>query len=421
MSKFTYNQCKVCGGDLIHNQETGKYICKYCGNQYTLNENNVLQQITKQDLDDQRTKIVDDIKVVFNDTLSEQSQKTAIQTEKTVHNVLTDQKRKKKIIWSWILIGMLIATGLSTVTVVYTDWDVMVAGGNASTLLLVSIVALSLSAVFLFIKLLLRKRNKEKIRSVLIVGIATLLLIICPIVTLPTIKTNYIQKNQYYMSTMSEFTVSNKVKAIYSGAFSSCTNLTTITFEKGSQLEYIGEYAFSGCTSLENIIIPSSVITIDYHAFSSCTSLKSVTFEEGSSLQTIGSSAFSGCTSLESITIPNSVTSIGGYTFSSCTSLENIIIPSSVITIDYHAFSSCTSLENIIIPSSVSSIGEDAFYDCTSLETVFYEGTANEWGFISIGNYNSQLTSATRYYYSETEPSAEGNFWRYVDGVPTIW
>lgn len=97
MSKFTYNQCKVCGGDLIHNQETGKYICKYCGNQYTLNENNVLQQITVKDLDDQRTKIVDDIKGVINDTYIKDKKEINTLIEERNQKVEKKQARKKML------------------------------------------------------------------------------------------------------------------------------------------------------------------------------------------------------------------------------------------------------------------------------------------------------------------------------------
>ena len=61
-----------------------------------------------------------------------------------------------------------------------------------------------------------------------------------------------------------------------------------------------------------------------------------------------------------------------------------------------------------------------AFYDCSSLKTVYYKGIAEEWDGIDIGDDNSDLTSATRYYYSETLP-VEVNFWHYVDGVPKVW
>lgn len=110
MAKFTYNQCKVCGGDLTHNQATNKYICKYCGNEYTLNENNVLQQITKQDLDEQRTKIVDDIKDVFNDVTGKIS---AIQEEQKTEKKLIEtskkkvKKSKKRAIILWIIVMIL--------------------------------------------------------------------------------------------------------------------------------------------------------------------------------------------------------------------------------------------------------------------------------------------------------------------------
>ena len=61
---------------------------------------------------------------------------------------------------------------------------------------------------------------------------------------------------------------------------------------------------------------------------------------------------------------------------------------------------------------------------------MFYKGTAEQWHQISIGGSNYLLTDATRYYYSETEPSLNadgtaynGNYWHYdSDGkTPLIW
>ena len=131
--------------------------------------------------------------------------------------------------------------------------------------------------------------------------------------------------------------------------------------------------------------------------------------------------AFSGCSSLTSIAIPDSVTTIGDYAFHGCTSLTSVTIPDSVTSIGGSAFEDCTSLTSVTIPDSVTSIGWYAFRGCTSLTSVYYNGTTEEWANISIGSYNDNLINSTRYYYSETEPATDGNFWHYVDGKIVVW
>ena len=113
--------------------------------------------------------------------------------------------------------------------------------------------------------------------------------------------------------------------------------------------------------------------------------------------------------------------SIGNYAFEGCTSLVNIEIPSGVTSIGNYAFEGCTSLANIEIPSGMTSIGAEAFYNCASLRKVYYGGSAEQWGDILINRNNNRLTDATRYYYSETEPAQEGNFWHRVDGEIVEW
>ena len=137
----------------------------------------------------------------------------------------------------------------------------------------------------------------------------------------------------------------------------------------------IGKYAFSGCSGLTSINIPSSVTKIENGAFYNCTSLTSVSLPNG--LESIGSNTsyddygtFEGCTSLTYITIPNSVTSIGYYAFVRCSGLTSINIPNSVTSIEYSAFSRCNGLTSINIPNSVTSIGERAFYGCSGLNSV---------------------------------------------------
>ena len=99
----------------------------------------------------------------------------------------------------------------------------------------------------------------------------------------------------------------------------------------------------------------------------------------------------------------------------------NVIIPESFTTINDYAFYSCSGLESVTIPDSVTSIGSDAFYGRTSLTEVYYSGTAAEWNKISISFSNDYLQNATRYYYSETQPTEEGNFWHWVDGEVAVW
>ena len=50
-------------------------------------------------------------------------------------------------------------------------------------------------------------------------------------------------------------------------AFSGCVNLEEVIFEGDSQLDTIGTYAFQNCKSLKSITIPSGVTKINNQAF----------------------------------------------------------------------------------------------------------------------------------------------------------
>ena len=221
-------------------------------------------------------------------------------------------------------------------------------------------------------------------------------------------------------SSLTSMTIPDGVTFIGGYTFYACSNLSSVSIGKG--VGYIDYAAFLDCYRLTSITIPGSVTSIGDVAFSGCSSLSSVTIPD--SVTSIGASAFSSCTSLANVTIPDGVTSIGNYTFYGCTSLANITIPSRVTSIYSYAFSDCSSLTSVTIPDSVTSIGEWAFSDCSSLTTIYYAGTLNDWNEIEINNDengNSYLIGATRYYYSETMPTEEGNFWLWVDGVPVSW
>ena len=192
-----------------------------------------------------------------------------------------------------------------------------------------------------------------------------------------------IGEEMFYQSDLRSVVIPTNVTTVGYSAFKRCSSLTTVTFEKESQLKTIGgDYyygAFSDCTALTSIEIPASVETIGNTAFSDCSSLATVTFEKGSRLKTIGNNAYYRCTSLTSIEIPASVETIEKKAFMHCSSLATVTFEkgSQLKTIagdSYDgAFSDCTALTSIEIPASVETIEATAFKRCSKLATVTFE------------------------------------------------
>ena len=142
--------------------------------------------------------------------------------------------------------------------------------------------------------------------------------------------------------------------------------------------DVIGNYAFSDCSGLTSLILPSNVTSIGYSAFYGCIRLTSLTLP--SSVTSIGSSAFEGCRSLTSLILPSSVTSIGSSAFSGCSGLTSLTLPSSVTSIDGRAFYGCSSLFGLTLPSSVTSIGSSAFEACYGLFSLTLPSSVTEIG-----------------------------------------
>ena len=105
---------------------------------------------------------------------------------------------------------------------------------------------------------------------------------------------------------------------------------------QGLPVTEIRSRAFSGCTSLTSVTIPSTVTTID-------------------------TGAFWGCTGLRSVTISGSVTSIGQQAFRECTALTSVTLPDSVITIGNLAFYQCANLTSVTLSRKTQQVGGDVF------------------------------------------------------------
>ena len=177
-------------------------------------------------------------------------------------------------------------------------------------------------------------------------------------------------------SSLSEIVIPSSVTSIGDSAFDTCSSLSEIVIP--SSVTSIGDGAFSSCSSLSEIVIPSSVTSIGDFAFYCCDSLSEIVIP--SSVTSIGDSALYRCDSLSEIVIPSSVTSIGDSAFSWCSSLSEIVIPSSVTSIGDNAFSWCSSLSEIVIPSSVTSIGDWAFSRCNSLSEIVIPSSVTSIG-----------------------------------------
>jgi len=128
------------------------------------------------------------------------------------------------------------------------------------------------------------------------------------------------------------------------------------THINGYPVTSIGESAFQG-TSITELYIPGSVISIGFEAFDGIRTLTRVTLNEG--LEAIGEGAFV-LTSITEINVPGSVISIGGEAFGGIKTLTSVTLNEGLRRIGDSAFS-WTSITEITIPSTVTFIGSNAF------------------------------------------------------------
>ena len=120
-------------------------------------------------------------------------------------------------------------------------------------------------------------------------------------------------------------------------------------------LTVIKSMAFSDCTTLQEVVIPETVIEIGYSAFDGCSSLSKIILPDG--LTKIEFAVFFGCKALQVVTIPESVTEIEQNAFYGCTGLKALVLPQGLKKIGSNAFSNCSGLTYIDIPDGVETVG----------------------------------------------------------------
>ena len=157
-------------------------------------------------------------------------------------------------------------------------------------------------------------------------------------------------------------------------------------------LTVISAGAFKNNKTVETVIIPSSVTTIEAEAFSGCTNLKTIVFKSktrseiitlsvspmSGSIKTesgvisIGDRAFYGCENLSAMDL-SSIRSIGENAFDGCKALAELTLSDQLTTVKAGAFSGCASLKTVYLPATVEYLGRAAFSGCVGLESVVFE------------------------------------------------
>ncbi len=171
-------------------------------------------------------------------------------------------------------------------------------------------------------------------------------------------------------------------------------------------------------TSLTTLVISSGVTSIEQGCFKDMTSLLSLSIRGG--VTVIPKDAFSGCTSLNSIALYNGINSIREGAFEDCTEITTtkggvLYVGGWVVGID-------KSLEGVVIEKDIIGIADGVLGNGSNVKSIYFMGLLAEWNKVKQNaNSNTQIARATVYHYRELSPYTAGNFWHYVDGVPTPW
>lgn len=142
----------------------------------------------------------------------------------------------------------------------------------------------------------------------------------------------------------------SKIISVANFALENNSKIRSVDFMEAPDLSKIGMYAFSGCSSLESILIPDSISFVDI-------------------------SAFKGCTALTDVVFYGNNNSVPVECFYNCTSLKNVRLSAFLKSIQSHAFAGCTSLEYLELLDTVKYIAPNAFENDPNLTLGVYFGS----------------------------------------------
>lgn len=159
-----------------------------------------------------------------------------------------------------------------------------------------------------------------------------------------------------------------------------------VVIEEG--ITHIGNYSFSNCECLVEVVLPKTVKTIGAHAFDNSTELVTIS-GIASNVTSVGVNAFNSTQVMNNgyLQLGNTlftateatgdldftgkgITHIADKAFQNNESITSVTFDNDLEVIGKSAFAGCTNLNGMVIPNSVKTIGQYAFQDCTKLPVV---------------------------------------------------
>ena len=192
-----------------------------------------------------------------------------------------------------------------------------------------------------------------------------------------------------------ECVVHSDCEKVFAGAFSRCTNLRKIVIPS-TCTDYDG--CLNGLTNLQYIELPYVSENVFGQAiFGKSNSevsskLKTVVINGGT---TIPASAFEGISTITKIEITGDITTIGESAFKDCKN-ANIILPATITRIEASAFENSGIREFEVKTTSMNYLGNDAFKNCVNLVS------ANLYKLDSTSNYYTKYNYSTGTFYGCT-------------------
>lgn len=145
-----------------------------------------------------------------------------------------------------------------------------------------------------------------------------------------------------------------------------------VSAEIGNLCTSIGDYAFSGCSLLENVTIASNCTSIKSRGFQSCTRLVNINLSD---ITSIGYQAFYSCSSLIEVDLSN-VTQIDSWAFVGCSSLISINNLLNIISIGEWALSDLRNITGSIdIGEQCTLLNGGCFKGVSGLSTMTFRST----------------------------------------------